>query len=163
MHACTSKVWQTHCHLTHTQNFYIRTGICYNTWVTSWENLFMSYATNKDADQPAHPRSLISTFVVHCLHSIIAILEESKISRLKLVSVTEQTGLNLIWSEATEDRFSHDEAQMYLKRILMSCFYVTFRGTNTSWTCSSCRESLCFITQKVSIIYKGWHPYYKTF
>ena len=27
----------------------------------------MPYATNKDADQPAHPRSLISTFVVRCL------------------------------------------------------------------------------------------------
>ena len=28
---------------------------------------FLSYANNKDADQPAHPRSLISTFVVRCL------------------------------------------------------------------------------------------------
>ena len=26
----------------------------------------MPYANNKDADQPAHPRSLISTFVVRC-------------------------------------------------------------------------------------------------
>ena len=29
---------------------------------TSWENLFMSYANNKAADQPAHPRSLVSVF-----------------------------------------------------------------------------------------------------
>ena len=42
-----------------------------NTWAKSWENLFMPYATNKVADQPAHPRSLISTFVVCCLHSMI--------------------------------------------------------------------------------------------
>ena len=28
---------------------------------------FMPYANNKGADQPAHPCSLISTFVVHCL------------------------------------------------------------------------------------------------
>ena len=28
-------------------------------------------ANNKGADQPAHPRSLISTFVVRCLDSII--------------------------------------------------------------------------------------------
>ena len=27
---------------------------------------FMSYANNKGADQPAHPRSLISAFVVRC-------------------------------------------------------------------------------------------------
>ena len=30
----------------------------------------MSYANNKGADQPAHPRSLISAFVVRCLNSI---------------------------------------------------------------------------------------------
>ena len=32
----------------------------------------MPYANNKGADQPAHPRSLISTFVVRCLDSIIS-------------------------------------------------------------------------------------------
>ena len=31
---------------------------------------FMPYVNNKGADQPAHPRSLISTFVVRCLDSI---------------------------------------------------------------------------------------------
>ena len=30
----------------------------------------MSYANNKGGDQPAHPRSLISDFVVRCLDSI---------------------------------------------------------------------------------------------
>ena len=33
----------------------------------------MSYANNKGADQPAHPRSLISTFVVHWLDTIISL------------------------------------------------------------------------------------------
>ena len=42
----------------------------------------MPYAINKDADQPAHPRSLISAFVVRCLGSKIPILAKSKISRL---------------------------------------------------------------------------------
>ena len=32
-----------------------------------------SYANNKGADQPAHPRSLISASVVRCLDSIISI------------------------------------------------------------------------------------------
>ena len=37
---------------------------------------------NNGTDQPAHPHSLIRTFVVHCLDSIISILAKSKISRL---------------------------------------------------------------------------------
>ena len=42
----------------------------------------MPYANNKGADQPAHPRSLISTFVVRCLDSRICILVISNVSRL---------------------------------------------------------------------------------
>ena len=42
----------------------------------------MSYANNKGADQPAHPRSLISAFVVRCLDSIISLDSIAKISRL---------------------------------------------------------------------------------
>ena len=41
----------------------------------------MSYANNKGADQPAHPRSLISTFVVHCMDSILPLLALNEISR----------------------------------------------------------------------------------
>ena len=37
----------------------------------------MSYANNKGADQPAHPRSLISAFVVRCLDSIHVISLDS--------------------------------------------------------------------------------------
>ena len=48
----------------------------------------MPYANNNDADQSAHPRSLISTFVVLCLDSMICILALSKVSRFQLVSVT---------------------------------------------------------------------------
>ena len=43
---------------------------------------FMSYANNKGTDQPAHPHSLISTFVVRCLDSIISLDSTAKISRL---------------------------------------------------------------------------------
>ena len=42
----------------------------------------MSYANNKGADQPAHPRSLISAFVVSCLDSIISLAFIAEISRL---------------------------------------------------------------------------------
>ena len=41
----------------------------------------MPYANNKGADQTAHPRSLISTFLVRCLDSMICILAISKVSR----------------------------------------------------------------------------------
>ena len=50
-------------------------------WATSWENLFMPYANNKGADQPAHPRSLIGTFVARYWDCIIPILPISKIWR----------------------------------------------------------------------------------
>ena len=42
----------------------------------------MPYANNKGADQPAHPRSLISAFVGHCLDSIISLVSIFEISRL---------------------------------------------------------------------------------
>ena len=42
----------------------------------------MPYANNKGADQPAHPRSLISTFVVRCLDSMMPLVSISEISRL---------------------------------------------------------------------------------
>ena len=40
----------------------------------------MSYANNKGADQPAHPRSLISAFVVRYLDSIIYLDSTAKLS-----------------------------------------------------------------------------------
>ena len=42
----------------------------------------MSYANNKGTEQPAHLRSLISTCVVRCLHSIISLDSIAEISRL---------------------------------------------------------------------------------
>ena len=41
-----------------------------------------SYVINKGADQPAHPRSLSSAFVVHFLDSIISLDYIAEISRL---------------------------------------------------------------------------------
>ena len=72
----------------------------------------MPYANNKGADQPAHPHSLISTFVVRCLDSMICILAISKVSRLQLASVAEHAGWNLAWWKIPEDTFSRDVAQM---------------------------------------------------
>ena len=65
----------------------------------------MSHANNKGADQPAHPRSLISTFVVRCLDSLISLDSIAEISRLYLAAVAAQAGLCLAWSETPEDTF----------------------------------------------------------
>ena len=72
----------------------------------------MLYANNKGADQPAHPRSLISVFVVRCLDSVMSLVSVTKISSLMLVSVAAQAGLCLAWSETPEDTFSHGVAQI---------------------------------------------------
>ena len=65
----------------------------------------MTYMNNKGADQPAHLRSLISTFVVRFLDSILQILAILEISRVQLVSVDEQAGLSLTWLQTTKTRF----------------------------------------------------------
>ena len=73
----------------------------------------MPYANNKSADQPEHPRSLISAFVVRCLYSVMSLVSVIKISSLMVASVAEAS-LSLTWSETPEDTFSHDEAQMLM-------------------------------------------------
>ena len=72
----------------------------------------LPYANDKGADQPAHPRSLISAFVVRCLDSIIPSVSISEISSLYLASVAAQAGLSLPWVPNAKDRFSGDEAHM---------------------------------------------------
>ena len=53
------------------------------------------FANNKCADQPAHARSLISTFVIRYLERIIRYFVTGEISIFWLVSVAEHAGLNL--------------------------------------------------------------------
>ena len=70
------------------------------------------FANNKGADQPAHPRRLISAFVIRFLESTISKLATSEISIFQLVPEAEETGLSLALSQTPEDRFSRDEAQI---------------------------------------------------
>ena len=55
------------------------------------------HANNKDADLPAHPCNLIGIFVMRFLESIMAAFATCKDLIFQLVSVSEQTGLSLIW------------------------------------------------------------------
>ena len=81
----------------------------------------MLYANNKGADQPAHPRSLISAFVFRCLESVMSLVSVTKISSSMLASVAEQASLSLTWSETPEDTFSHDDAHINNRYVYYSC------------------------------------------
>ena len=63
----------------------------------------LPYANNKGADQPAHPRSLISAFVVRCLDSLIPLLAIN-VAEITISSV-EQEGLSFNWSETPKTGF----------------------------------------------------------
>ena len=56
-------------------------------------------------NQPAHPGSLISTFVVRCLDSVIPLVSISKISSLYLAPSAAQAGLSLPWSQIPKTGF----------------------------------------------------------
>ena len=63
------------------------------------------FGNNKVVDQPAHPCSLISPFVICLLESIISKLATSKILIFQLVSVAEETGLSPTLSETPKTGF----------------------------------------------------------
>ena len=99
-------------------------------WATSWENLFLPYANNKGADQPVHPRSLISTFVLRYLGSIISILAISKNFKT-LAFLCSWTG----WFESylvanLEDRFSRD-----VVLVINRCLLYLQREVYNHWVC----------------------------
>ena len=69
----------------------------------SCEKLFMPYANNKDADQPAHPCSLISVFVICCLDTIYSFCIQNFNS---LASLCSWAGwFELTWSEIQKTDF----------------------------------------------------------
>ena len=122
-----------------------------NVWVSSWENLFMPYANNKGTDQPGHPRSLISTFVVCCLDRIIAMVSKSKVWGLKLVSVAEEAGLSYTWSQTLKTGFFMTWLIYNMaERSARMVWAVLHINHNFSWTHS----------RKSSPIYSyhGWFP-----
>ena len=65
-----------------------------------------AYANMKGGAHPVHLPSLISTFVVRCLHGIIPLVSILEISSLKVASVAKQAGLSLIRYETRRQGFS---------------------------------------------------------
>ena len=95
----------------------------------------LPYANNKGKDQPAHPRSLISAFVLRFLYRIIPLVSIFKISRLQLASEAAQPGLSLTWSETPktgflvtwlihERRFRYFEVQSPLRKDSFKIHYL---------------------------------------
>ena len=71
---------------------------------------------NEGADQPVHPRILLSALVFRLLKSTISKLALSELSIFWLVSVAEETGLKLALSDTPKTGFCHDEAQLCSRR-----------------------------------------------
>ena len=71
------------------------------------ETCLRGFANNSGADQPAHPRSLISAFVICDLESTRSKPATSEIS---VVSVAEETGFSLVFVGNPEDRVCRDKA-----------------------------------------------------
>ena len=63
------------------------------------------FANNTGADQPAHPRSLISAFVIRFVESIICKLATGEISIFWLEPAAKETGLKLTLSETPKTGF----------------------------------------------------------
>ena len=66
---------------------------------------FWGFANNTGADQPAHPRSLISAYVIRFLERIICTFATGEILIFKLVSEAKETGLKLTLSETPKTGF----------------------------------------------------------
>ena len=63
------------------------------------------FGNNTGADQPAHPCSLISAFVISFLESITSRLAADVISIFQLISVAKETSLKLALSETPKTGF----------------------------------------------------------
>ena len=119
-------------------------------WATSWENLFLPYANNKDAVQP-RIRSLISAFVVRCLDCIISVLSIYKISRPWLVSVAEQAGLSITRSQTQKTGFLVTRLNYYqIPSSLVSLMYPNYRNDNI---CQQIIQYLMFTNHNAPIFH----------
>ena len=101
----------------------------------------MTYANNKGAGQPAHPRSLISAFVVRCLHHIIPLDSTciSEMSRLCLTSEAAQAGLSLPWSKTRKTGFLVTR----LIELVSVCLCVVYYWFHVLQLCLLVREEGC--------------------
>ena len=63
------------------------------------ENLTLLHAKNKAANQPAHLCSLVWPFAIPSMDCKVVNLVQFRISKFWLLSVAEQAGLSITWSD----------------------------------------------------------------
>ena len=76
------------------------------------------YADSKGTDQPVHQCSLIGDFIFRFLQSMVSKLALCIVSTFQLVSITEQLGLSMPWTETLRDMFSCIKAHMIKQGLL---------------------------------------------
>ena len=113
-----------------------RAGLYAFIWVRSCENV--SYAKCEQQRCRSACASAQSDQHQCCslLDSMICILALANVSRLLLVSIAEQAGLNLIWSKVPENTFSRDVAYMlYASRacVCVSCMRYFLSSSSSAW------------------------------
>ena len=84
------------------------------------EKLALLHANNKGAYHPAHPRSLISAFVIRYLESKVV-----NMLHTKLVYVAEKTLLSLAWSETPKSGFLASRPNWFVLVIAGFIYYQT--------------------------------------
>ena len=109
-------------------------------WAGPWENV--SYANNKGADQHAHPRSLISAFVVRWLDSIISLDSIAEISRFYLAFVAAQTSWCLAWSQTPEDTFCRVVVHVLIASKAVGNTELIFITTSFRFTWATTRQNV---------------------
>ena len=125
-------------------------------WASHEQTCLMPYVNNKGADQPAHPCSLISAFVLHCLDSIMYILAISTISSLYRASVAEQTG----WSLMTWLNYcSYLQSYRSLESCLWNGLYLPLSKIQQDRYCTNPKYS---DTQKIAVIILKFKQYSST-
>ena len=112
----------------------------------------MLYSHSKGADQPAHPRSLISAFVVCCLDSIIPLLSISEISSLYLASLETQAGLCLTWSQTPKTGFLATRLNFDLLILKAG----KAKGRGVSYIFTSIVMSRLFTLYEIFLLFKGF-------
>ena len=85
----------------------------YSNWTATKKKLSSVICNNKGADQPAHPRSLISNFVI-CFLKVISRLATRKTSIFLLACKAEETGLRLALSETQKTGFLVSRSRIFL-------------------------------------------------
>ena len=88
---------------------------------------------------PWEMRSLISTFVIRCLDSIIS-LDSIAISRLTLASEAAQAGLCLAWSETPEETFCRVVAHIFTESENQCTVYTMWTDVSR-WKCRKIMEA----------------------